>query len=56
MKKIYEVKNTSFWIWLWLCFQKTLGHSQNFMDTIWIVQRLCFFPDTIWILFWNIEK
>ena len=40
-KYFYEVKNTSFGIWL--CFQKTLGHSQNFTDTIWIVQGVWFF-------------
>ena len=49
----FEVKNTSSWIWL--CFQ-FLGHSQNFTDTIWIVLGLYFFTDSIWILFWDIEK
>ena len=42
--------------WVWLCFQKTwkfLGHSQNFTDTIWMVQGVWVFSR---ILFWDIEK
>ena len=31
-------------------------NMENFWDTIWIVLGLYFFTDTIWILFWDIEK
>ena len=33
--------------------RKILGHSQNFTDTIWIVQGVWFFSR---ILFWDIDK
>ena len=39
--------------WDLAMFSKNMGHSQNFTDTIWIVQGVWFFSR---ILFWNIEK
>ena len=62
--QFYVVKNTSMKIFLWSKKHKFLdlamfskkhrkfwGHSQNFTDTIWLVQGVCFFfTDTVWIL------
>ena len=36
-------------------FKTILRHSQNFTGTIWEVQGV-FFTDTVWIIFWDIEK
>ena len=45
------------WIFSWVHekFDKNLikyflTQSQNSTDTIWIVQGVCFFTDTVWIL------
>ena len=59
------LKNTSMKIFLWrkkhkflhlaIISKKNLRHSQNFTGTFWEVQGV-FFTDTVWIIFWDIEK
>ena len=52
MKIFYEVKKKQFF-GFGCVFKKNLGQSQNFTDTICIVQGVWFFSR---ILFWDIEK